>query len=69
VLTSFCGCNRYVLDQILSGEMTEIVVEKIHEYLRSVGENIRTGRMKLEDFVIFKVCIWPSDPTEKFAFD
>lgn len=48
--------DRYVLDQILSGEMTEVVVEKIHDYLRSVGENIRAGRMKLEDFLIFKVC-------------
>ena len=48
--------DRYTLDQILSGEMTEIVVEHIHEYLRSVGENIRAGRMKLEDFIIFKVC-------------
>ena len=38
--------------------MTEIVVEHIHEYLRSVGENIRAGRMKLEDFIIFKVCTW-----------
>ncbi|KAF9777286.1 hypothetical protein BJ322DRAFT_1115131 [Thelephora terrestris] len=32
--------SQYVLDQILSGEMTEIVVEKIHEYLRSrLGKN------------------------------
>ena len=31
-------------------------MEHIHEYLRSVGENIRAGRMKLEDFIIFKVC-------------
>jgi len=29
-------------------------VEHIHEYLRSVGENVRAGRMKLEDFIIFK---------------
>ena len=50
--------DRYALDQILSGEMTEIVVEHIHEYLRSVGENVRAGRMKLEDFIIFKVCTW-----------
>lgn len=58
------GRYRYVLDQILSGEMTEVVVENIHEYLRSVGENIRGGRMKLEDFVIFKVTIWSFPPTE-----
>ena len=38
--------------------MTEIVVEHIHEYLRSVGENVRAGRIKLEDFIIFKVCTW-----------
>lgn len=59
--------NRYVLDQILSGEMTEIVVENIHEYLREVGEKIRGGQMKSEDFVIFKVCIWFTDPTETCA--
>ena len=35
-------------------------MENIHEYLRSVGENIMAGRMKLEDFVIFKVCALPS---------
>ena len=58
---AFCP-DRYVLDQILSGEMTEIVVEHIHEYLRSVGENIRAGRMKLEDYIIFKVCGWFRDP-------
>jgi DNA polymerase alpha subunit A len=63
-LTHPCGRDRYVLDQILSGEATEIVVENIHEYLRSVGENIRSGRMKLEDFVIFKVSTWPFYPIE-----
>jgi len=47
-----------VLDQILSGEMTEVVVENIHEYLRSVGENVKAGRMKPDDFIIFKVCTW-----------
>ena len=39
--------------------MTEIVVENIHEYLRSVGENIRAGQVKVEDYIIFKVCIVP----------
>ena len=58
MLTHAFDPDRYVLDQILSGEMTEIVVENIHEYLRSVGENIRAGRIKLEDFIIFKVCAW-----------
>jgi hypothetical protein len=39
--------------------MTEIVVENIHEYLRSVGENIRAGHVKVEDYIIFKVCTVP----------
>ena len=34
------------------------MVEHIHEYLRSVGENVRAGQMKSEDFIIFKVCTW-----------
>lgn len=47
--------SRYVLDQILSGEDTEVVVEKIHDYLSNIGENIRTGTMGIEEFIIFKV--------------
>lgn len=58
LLTRSPDCDRYVLDQILSGDMTEIVVENIHEYLRSVGENVRAERIKLEDYIIFKVCTW-----------
>ncbi|KAF9006961.1 hypothetical protein BDQ17DRAFT_1351161 [Cyathus striatus] len=46
--------SQYVLEQILSGEATEIVVENIHEYLSTVGENVRTGKTKLDDFIIHK---------------
>ncbi|KAF9482567.1 DNA polymerase alpha catalytic subunit [Pholiota conissans] len=46
--------SQYVLDQILSGEATEDVVENIHEYLTTLGENIRKGAIKQEDFIIFK---------------
>ena len=46
--------RRYVLDQILSGEATEVVVENIHEYLTTVGEDVRAGKVKLDDFIIFK---------------
>ena len=42
------------MDQILSGEATEVVVEKIHEYLTTVGEDVRAGKVKLDDFIIFK---------------
>jgi DNA polymerase alpha subunit A len=47
---------RYVLDQILSGEDTEVVVEKIHEYLSTIGENIRAGALGVDEFIVFKVC-------------
>jgi DNA polymerase alpha subunit A len=47
--------SRYVLEQILSGEATEIVVERIHEYLVTMGEDIRRGKIKLDEFIIFKV--------------
>ncbi|KAH9933419.1 ribonuclease H-like domain-containing protein [Fomitopsis serialis] len=31
-----------------------VVVEKIHEYLTTVGEDVRAGKVKLDDFIIFK---------------
>ncbi|KAG5716236.1 DNA polymerase alpha catalytic subunit [Termitomyces sp. T112] len=46
--------SQYVLDQILSGEATENVVENIHEYLRTVCDNVREGKIKVDDFIIFK---------------
>ncbi len=49
------GYFRYVLEQILSGESTEIVVEQIHEYLTTIGKNVNEGKVKLDDFIVFKV--------------
>jgi len=46
--------RRYVLDQILSGEVTEVVVERIHEYLTTTGEDVRAGKVKLDEFIVFK---------------
>ncbi|KAG7093423.1 hypothetical protein E1B28_007104 [Marasmius oreades] len=46
--------SQFVLNQILSGDSTEIVVEHIHEYLTSVGQNVRGGQIKLDDFTIHK---------------
>lgn len=46
--------RRYVLDQILSGEAAETVVERIHEYLAEIGENVRAGKIMLDEFIIFK---------------
>ena len=31
-----------------------MVVENIHEYLTTVGEDVRAGKVKLDDFIIFK---------------
>ena len=36
--------RRFILDQILSGDATEIVVQNIHEYLTTVGDNVRSGK-------------------------
>jgi DNA polymerase alpha subunit A len=46
---------RYVLEKILSGEATENVVELIHEYLATIGENVRGGKIKIDEFIIFRV--------------
>jgi DNA polymerase alpha subunit A len=46
--------SQYVLDQILSGEATEVVIENIHEYLSTMGEDVRAGRINLDEFIIFK---------------
>ncbi|WWC58983.1 uncharacterized protein I303_101529 [Kwoniella dejecticola CBS 10117] len=43
-----------VLKEILSGESTEIVVEKIHELLTNLGEAVKNGLIPLDDFIIFK---------------
>lgn len=44
-----------VLREILSGEATEVVVGKIHDYLTKLGERVRDGQVPLDDFIIFKV--------------
>lgn len=46
--------SQYVLDQILSGEATEFVVQNIHEYLTTIGWNVRSGKVNVEDFIIHK---------------
>lgn len=54
----YCQLNKqvstYVLEQILSGEATETVVERIHTYLQRVAEDVREGRIPLDDYVIHK---------------
>lgn len=44
--------SQYCLDQILSGEQTELVVEKIHEYLRDFADKMRQGQFPKHKFII-----------------
>ncbi|SPO31013.1 related to POL1 - DNA-directed DNA polymerase alpha, 180 KD subunit [Ustilago trichophora] len=46
--------SNYVLDQILSGKATELVVEQIHEYLSETSDKIKRGEIPLDDFIIYK---------------
>lgn len=46
--------SNYVLDQILSGQATELVVEHIHEYLSDISTKIKSGEIPLDDFIIYK---------------
>ncbi|KAJ4492344.1 hypothetical protein C8R41DRAFT_920113 [Lentinula lateritia] len=46
--------EHFSVQQILSGEVSEIVVEQIHDYLFCVGENTRGGTLRLDEYVINK---------------
>ncbi|KAJ7876279.1 DNA polymerase family B-domain-containing protein [Mycena leptocephala] len=46
--------SQYVLTQILSGEAPEDVVQTIHDYLTTVGQNVRDGKVKLDEFIVHK---------------
>ncbi|KIJ54743.1 hypothetical protein M422DRAFT_24648 [Sphaerobolus stellatus SS14] len=46
--------SQYVLSQVLSGDDTETVVQHIHEYLTTIGENVRGGKIPLDEFIIHK---------------
>ncbi|KAK4703657.1 DNA polymerase alpha subunit A, partial [Phenoliferia sp. Uapishka_3] len=48
------NASQYVLDQILSPKATEDVVDLIHEHLTALGQNVREGRIPLDDYIIFK---------------
>lgn len=47
--------SSFVLQQILSGEATENVVELIHDYLESIGKRVRASEIDLDEFIILKV--------------
>ncbi|KAJ9107960.1 hypothetical protein QFC20_003645 [Naganishia adeliensis] len=43
-----------VLEHILSGRPTEEVVNEIHEYLTTMGNDLREGRVELDDLIVHK---------------
>ncbi|KZP01754.1 DNA polymerase alpha catalytic subunit, partial [Calocera viscosa TUFC12733] len=54
----YCALSKMVsqaiLEFVLSGEPTEVVVEHIHEYLTKIGEDVRSGKIDMDEFIIFK---------------
>ncbi|CAH3155090.1 unnamed protein product [Porites evermanni] len=46
--------GNYVLAQILSSQARETIVENIHDYLMSVGENVAEGKVDIQKFFINK---------------
>ncbi|KAJ7065309.1 DNA polymerase family B-domain-containing protein [Mycena amicta] len=46
--------SQYVLDQILSGEPTEDVLQNIHDHLTELGQKVREGKVSLDKFLIWK---------------
>jgi len=46
--------GRFVADQILSGEDTEVVVNNIHAHLEELAKRMRSGELPLEKYTITK---------------
>lgn len=47
-----------LLNEILSGEDPEVVVRKIHEYLRELSANMRDEKVPAQKYIIFTVSSW-----------
>ena len=56
-----------MLNQLFSGGNREEIIENIHLFLATTANNIRQGSVRIEKFVIFKVCIYT--PTCFFIFE
>ncbi|KAK9239684.1 hypothetical protein V1525DRAFT_397320 [Lipomyces kononenkoae] len=53
----YCALSKeassFVLDRILSGEQTDTVVEKIHEYLRGLADQVRADAIAVPKFIVY----------------
>lgn len=47
-------CSRYILNQLFSGIQREELIEKIHEYLTTIGKNVRDEKFNIDKFTIYK---------------
>lgn len=47
--------DSYVVDQILSGQLRETIVESIHSKLMEVGQKVNNGEIPIELYYITKV--------------
>lgn len=48
--------SSHILNEIFSGDEKEVVVERIHDYLRELAEKIREGKLSPVKYTIFTVC-------------
>lgn len=46
--------NRFVLDKVLYGKSTEDVVTEIHEYLTTIGQDLKEGKIDLDNLIVNK---------------
>jgi DNA polymerase alpha subunit A len=47
--------SRHILNEIFNAEDREVLVERIHDYLRELAEKIRGGKFPVRQFTIFTV--------------
>lgn len=53
--------SQRLLNEILSGEDPEVVLEKIHDYLRELSEKMREGQIPAQKYIIYTVSSVCSD--------
>ena len=61
----YCALSKEVssklLNEILSGEDQEVVLNKIHEYLRELAERMKEHTIPVQKYVIYTVCDGPEN--------
>ena len=50
--------SKFVLQQLFSGISREEVIERIHAFLTTTGQEVREGKKSVDKFVIYKVCFF-----------